>query len=50
MSGRLRQGDPPVVGRIEDEQVLLDPRSVLLEEDEALLRVVRDALDHGGQK
>ena len=41
---RLRQGDPPVVARIEDDRVLLDPRTVLPEEDEALLLGVRAAL------
>ncbi len=41
----LRAGPPPVLGRIEDERVLLDPRTVLHEQDEALLRVVSGALD-----
>ena len=41
---RLRRGDPPVVGRIEEDRVLLDPRTVLPEEDEALLLGVRAAL------
>lgn len=37
----LRRGDPPVVGRIADGQLLLDPRTVAPEEDEALIgRVV----------
>ena len=44
LAGRLRQGDPPVVARIEDERVLLDPRTVLPAEDEALLKVVSKAL------
>ena len=39
---RLRQGDPPVVGRIEEERVLLDPRTVLPEEDGALVKVLRE--------
>ena len=41
---RLRQGDPPLVARIEDDRVLVDPRTVLPEEDEALLLGVRAAL------
>ena len=41
---RLRLGEPPVMGRIEEERVLLDPRTVLPEEDEALLQAVRKAL------
>ena len=42
---RLRRGNPPVIGRIEDERVLLDPRTVLPEQDEALIGVVGQALD-----
>ena len=42
---RLREGDPPVIGRIEDERVLLDPRTVLPEEEEPLLRAVSEALN-----
>jgi len=44
LARRLRKGDPPVVARIEGEQVLLDPRTVLPEEEPALLRAVRQAL------
>ena len=44
LARRLREASPPVIGRIEDERVLLDPRTVLPEEDEALLRVVGEAL------
>jgi L-seryl-tRNA(Ser) seleniumtransferase len=41
---RLRRGDPPLVGRIEDGRVLLDPRTVLPDEDEAVVRRVREGL------
>jgi L-seryl-tRNA(Ser) seleniumtransferase len=41
----LRQGDPPVVARIERDTVLLDPRTVHPREDRALIEVVRVALD-----
>ena len=44
LAARLREGDPPLVGRIEDERVLLDPRTVLPDQDDALLRVVAEAL------
>ncbi len=44
LARRLRQGTPPVIGRIEDERVLLDPRTVLPEDEPALLRVVGQAL------
>jgi L-seryl-tRNA(Ser) seleniumtransferase len=41
---RLRQQDPPVIGRIEGERVLLDPRTVLPDEDDALVEAVARAL------
>ena len=44
LSSRLRSGDPAVLGRIEDERVILDPRTALPEQDEDLLRVVGRAL------
>ena len=44
LARRLRLGEPPVVGRIERDQLLLDPRTVLPEQDEDLLRAVRAAL------
>ena len=37
----LRSGQDAVIGRIEDDQVLLDPRTVLPEEDEAVAAAVR---------
>ena len=44
LAARLRGGDPPVMARIADEQVLLDPRTVPPEEDDALVNAVREAL------
>ncbi|MCI0822467.1 MAG: L-seryl-tRNA(Sec) selenium transferase [Chloroflexi bacterium] len=44
LANALRHGDTPVIGRIEDERVLLDPRTVLPEEEEPLLAVVTDAI------
>lgn len=41
---RLRRGAPPVIGRIEDGRVLLDPRSVPDESDEAFAAAVARAL------
>ncbi|MDA0734581.1 MAG: L-seryl-tRNA(Sec) selenium transferase [Chloroflexi bacterium] len=41
---RLRSGDPPVIARIEVDQVLLDPRTVLPDDDAALLRGLASAL------
>jgi L-seryl-tRNA(Ser) seleniumtransferase len=41
---RLRQGDPPVIARIERDRLLLDLRTVFPEEEEALVAAVRRAL------
>ena len=38
---RLRSMDVPVIGRISDNMLLLDPRSVLPEEDETVLKTLR---------
>lgn len=43
--GRMRSGDPPVVARIEEGRVLLDPRTVSPEEEEALISVFRRVLE-----
>ena len=47
LAQRLRQADPQVVARIEDERVLLDPRTVLPEEEKGLVRGVREVVGHG---
>ena len=44
LAGRLRRASPPVIGRIEDDEVLLDPRTVLPEQDDDLVRGARAAL------
>ncbi len=43
LSRRLRKHEPPVVGRLSGNVMLLDPRTVLPEEDEALVQALRDA-------
>jgi len=43
----LRAGDPPVIGRIEDDRLLLDPRTVLPDQDRSLLDALRRALVAG---
>jgi L-seryl-tRNA(Ser) seleniumtransferase len=43
-AARLRRCDPPVIARIEDDRLLLDPRTVLPEQEERLLELVA-ALD-----
>ena len=44
---RLRRANPPVVARIEEDRVLLDPRTVLTEEEPDLLRGLKEALAAG---
>jgi L-seryl-tRNA(Ser) seleniumtransferase len=44
LAARLRAADPPVVARIEDDRLLIDPRTVLPEQDTALIETIRDAL------
>ncbi len=36
----LRRTDPPVIARLEDEQLILDPRTVQPEEEETLLEIL----------
>jgi L-seryl-tRNA(Ser) seleniumtransferase len=42
---RLRQQQPPVIGRIEDNSVMLDPRTVLLDQDDTVATAVQDLGD-----
>ena len=42
---RLRLQEIPVVGRISEDVLLLDPRSVLPEEDEIVLQALRNLAD-----
>lgn len=44
LAARLRRGSPPVVVRAEEGAVLLDPRTVLPDEDGDLMAAVRTAL------
>jgi L-seryl-tRNA(Ser) seleniumtransferase len=41
---RLRLGEPPVVGRIEADALLLDPRTVDPRDDAALVAALKAAL------
>ena len=43
---RLRRWDPPVVARVEEDRVLLDPRTVLPGEENGLLLAVTSAVAH----
>ena len=42
---RLRRGDPPVVARIEEGRVMLDPRTVLPEDEGGMLSALQEALE-----
>jgi L-seryl-tRNA(Ser) seleniumtransferase len=44
LAQRLRLRQPPVIGRIEHDQLLLDPRTVAPEDDSALVEAVAAAL------
>ena len=44
LARRLRQGTPSVVARVQDEKVMLDPRTVSLDEEAQLLKAVSAAL------
>ncbi|MFM8319327.1 MAG: L-seryl-tRNA(Sec) selenium transferase, partial [Chloroflexota bacterium] len=39
--GRLRQCSPPVIARTQDDRVVLDPRTVLTEQEPALLQCLQ---------
>ena len=41
---QLRQNSTPVIARIEEDRVILDPRTVFMEEEDTLLHAIRDAL------
>ncbi len=43
-AARLRSASTPVIARIEDDEVLLDPRTVPPEEDEIVMQALRAAL------
>ncbi len=44
LSQAMRSGDVPIVARIEDERVLIDPRTMDVADDDLLVRLVRAAL------
>ena len=45
LARRLIAQEPPIVGRLSGNVLLLDPRSVLPEEDPAVVRALRSAGD-----
>jgi L-seryl-tRNA(Ser) seleniumtransferase len=44
VAATLRAGEPPVITRIEGDRLVLDPRTVLPEQEEPLMRVVANAV------
>ena len=42
LAAALRRQSPPIIGRIDNDALLLDPRSVLPEEDPAVVRALRN--------
>ncbi|MDX1524155.1 MAG: L-seryl-tRNA(Sec) selenium transferase [Anaerolineae bacterium] len=44
LAERLRYTTPPIIGRIENDRLLLDPRTVLPEQDKILLAILMDEL------
>jgi len=48
LARKLRAQRPPVIGRIEGNSLFLDPRTVLPEEDEAVLQALHNALRAAG--
>jgi L-seryl-tRNA(Ser) seleniumtransferase len=47
VAARLRAGDPPIITRIEDDRLVLDPRTVLPEQEATLLSLVGQAATIG---
>jgi len=45
LAARLRGGTPPIIARIADDRVVLDPRTIFPDELESVARAVRAALD-----
>ena len=45
LAARLRGADPPIIARIADDRVVLDPRTIFPEQIETVARAVRAALD-----
>ena len=43
----LRDGSPPVIARIHDGRLVLDPRTLADDEVQVVVRAVRDALAAG---
>ena len=47
LAGKLRRATPPVIARVDQDRLMLDPRTVLPDQDQALIRAVRTCLAAG---
>ena len=47
LTAALRRANPPVIARIEDEQVILDPRTVAEDEDQKVITALKSCLGAG---
>lgn len=50
LAGRLREGDPPIVARIVDDRIVLDVRTVLPAQEQALVLRVAEAASGGTEE
>jgi L-seryl-tRNA(Ser) seleniumtransferase len=50
LAERLRRGDPPVLTHIQDDCVLLDPRTLRIDEVEPLVDAIAAALSDAGKR
>jgi L-seryl-tRNA(Ser) seleniumtransferase len=48
LAAQLRQANPPIIARIDNQRLLLDPRTVLPEQDKALISSLKQALISSG--
>jgi L-seryl-tRNA(Ser) seleniumtransferase len=44
--GRLRRWQPPVIGRLDADKVIFDPRTVLEDQEQELLAAIQSSIDH----
>lgn len=49
LAEKLRRANPPVIARIADDQLWLDPRTVLPDQDKALIAALKEALSDSGE-
>ena len=45
LTAALRAADPPIIARIDEDRVVLDPRTVLVEQESRLLQTVKQIME-----